>query len=390
MLRSLLGRNRWPIALDIGAESIKMLQMQWSGGALSVRACGRWRLPVGGAETPEARRELVVGAVREMLRAGGFQGNRVISALSGGELKIKNVRVQGAGRGEVETLLLAEARERFGCDFAPDQLHFLRAGDIRRGAENCEEYILLGAPGPIIEDHYRMLLAMGLRPVHIDAEPLAVFRPFERGLRRQADEDNISVIVDLGHSSTKVIVARGRDVVLIKTIPIGGRNFAEAVGWQLNLSYEEACDLRHQIMWERSARSAAPAEAEANRETDPNSVSWTIVDAVRGEVGNLAREIALCLRYCSVTFRGLRPGQIVLTGGEAYDPAMVRLLTDQLGVECVIGQPLRGVDTSGVDMGGDRRSVLAEWGVCAGLALRSEEYERHSRKRDHDGSRLSA
>ena len=55
-----------------------------------------------------------------------------------------------------------------------------------------------------------MLEAMGLRPEHIDAEPLAVFRPFERHLRRRADENAISVIVDIGHSGTKVIVARGQ------------------------------------------------------------------------------------------------------------------------------------------------------------------------------------
>ena len=114
------------------------------------------------------------------------------------------------------------------------------------------------------------------------------------------------------------------------------------------------------------------------------------MDAIRGDVEELAREIALCLRYCSVTFRGLRPKEVTLTGGQAYDSAMVRLLSEQLGVPCEVGQPLKGIDMSAVDLGGDRRGMFAEWGVCAGLAFLAGECERTSRKSNHEGNRLSA
>ncbi|HUU60291.1 MAG TPA: hypothetical protein VMZ50_12160, partial [Phycisphaerae bacterium] len=103
---------------------------------------------------------------------------------------------------------------------------------------------------------------------------------------------------------------------------------------------------------------------------DRANVEWTVHDALRGEVEALAKEIALCLRYCSVTFRGLRPDRVTLTGGEAYDPAVRNLLQENLGIECVLGQPLKGIDVSDVDFENDRRATLAEWAVCAGLAAR--------------------
>ena len=390
MLSYLLRRTHWPIALDIGTESIKMLQMHCVGGRVGVRSCARWPLPASVPREGDGWRQAVVGGVRNILRKGNFRGERVISSLSCNQLKIKNVRLPSMSGRELAKAVHSEATERFGCRFAPDQLHYIQAGQIRQGQDSYQEIILLGAPGDVVENHYAMLLEMGLRPVHIDAEPLAVFRPFERMLRRRADENFISVIVDLGHSSTKTIVARGREILLIKRIGIGGRDFADAVAKQLNLPYEEAVDLRMQIQRGHARARGDDQESDQNADRDPNSVSWTIVDAMRGVVEDLAREIALCLRYCSVTFRGLRPRQVTLTGGQAYDAAMVRLLAEQLGAPCEVGQPLKGIDTSGVDLGGDRRGMLAEWGVCAGLAFRAEEFERNTRKSDHEKNRLSA
>jgi Tfp pilus assembly PilM family ATPase len=94
----------------------------------------------------------------------------------------------------------------------------------------------------------------------------------------------------------------------------------------------------------------------------------------------------LCLRYCSVTFRGVRPSSVMLTGGEAHDPAVVSLLAEQLNIPCQVGQPLRGIDVSSVDLGGDRRSNLAEWTLCAGLAARAVEIPAAAGE-DEDGNR---
>jgi len=71
-----------------------------------------------------------------------------------------------------------------------------------------------------------------------------------------------------------------------------------------------------------------------------------------------------------VTFRGLRIDQLTLTGGEAYDRAVFDLLKERLGVECAVGQPLKGIDVSAVSLGTDRRRELCEWAICTGLALR--------------------
>jgi hypothetical protein len=120
-----------------------------------------------------------------------------------------------------------------------------------------------------------------------------------------------------------------------------------------------------------------------------DSVRWTVHDALRAEVEALGREIALCLRYCSVTFRGLRPHSAVVVGGQAYDPAIVKLLGSQLNVECTVGQPLQGLDISHAGFDGRRRGALAEWAVAGGMAIR-DAGESRKREDSYVEHRLSA
>lgn len=377
-----LDSKRWPIALDLGAESVKLLQAQAGSQDMAVRASGRYRLPASVAVDSPEWRELVVGAVKEMLRRGGFRGRRCVSSIPTRHLKIKNVRLPCLPPEELAQAVQWEAKERFGADFATDQLFHLRAGQVRQGTDTCEEVILIAVPGEAIQNHLNLLAMMGLEPTNIDAEPLAIFRPFERMLRRESDSASISVIVDIGHSATKVLVARGQRILIIKSLDIGGKDFTAAVAKHLSVGLDEASELRSQSLRPRKERAEGSA-------VGGDAVTWTILDAVRGLTSELAREISLCLRYCSVTFRGLRPEQVTVTGGQAYDSALVQQLSELVGVECQVGQPLRGLDVTRMEQCSDGQESLAEWAVCAGLAMRSAPGEAGKGELDEQ-HRLSA
>ena len=62
---------------------------------------------------------------------------------------------------------------------------------------------------------------------------------------------------------------------------------------------------------------------------------------------------------------------------------MAKLLAERLGIPCVVGRPMRGLDTAAVDWESHSRGIFAEWAVCAGLATRNldvgTEYARGGR-----------
>jgi len=233
---------------------------------------------------------------------------------------------------------------------------------------------MMAAPDDVIEDHLALLGEMGLQPEHIEAEPVALFRVLERYLRRGSDVDAVSVLADIGVRGTRVMVGRGREVVFTKFIDIGGRRMTEAVGRQLNLDYDDARQMRQRAGEWEDGGSHGRRGGDQTSGRDRGSVGWTIRDAMRSEVETLCSEIALCLRYCSVTFRGLRPDNIVLTGGEACDPLTVEMISDQLNMECTANQPLRSIDTSPADFGDDRRGLMTDWALVSGLAFRRSSF----------------
>jgi len=294
-------------------------------------------------------------------------------------------------RKELDDAVLWEAKERFEFDVNPDRLKYLNAGKVRSGNEVSDEIIMMAVAEQTIEEHLSLIAAMGLQPERIEAEPVAVFREAQRFLRRRADEDAVTVVADIGSVGTRVVVARGRNIMFLKNIDIGGQVFNEAVAEQLNLDITEARDLRTRIMQEHARRLGVPKKTAQDDEDQParSEVDWTIRDAVRGRIEELAREISLCLRYCSVTFRGLRADEVALAGGEVYDPAVIELLNENMGVECRPVQPLRGIDVSQVSLGMGRRTPLCEWATCMGLALLDADIAPHAREVSHE-RRLSA
>jgi Tfp pilus assembly PilM family ATPase len=100
------------------------------------------------------------------------------------------------------------------------------------------------------------------------------------------------------------------------------------------------------------------------------STRQVMVDAISVISEQLAREISLCFRYYTVTFRGKKVERAVISGGGAYERILLDVLKRQLAVEVELAQPLRGFDMMSLNFDSDRRSCLCEWAVAVGLGLK--------------------
>src|SRR5439155_13827440 len=172
----------------------------------------------------------------------------------------------------------------------------------------------------------------------------------------------VHVMVDIGYSRSKVVIGRGREISFMKPIEIGSQKLHEDVSRKLGITMEEARGLRRRLI------EAAPGTATPDLlKKDP--VRQAVFDATRSTMEELGREIALCLRYYSVTFRGQRPAKLKLLGGEAADPLLLGVLNASLGIPVEAGRPLFSVDTSRMDQQ-DRMSFGSEWAMAFGLSLK--------------------
>ncbi len=349
-------RKILPIGIDIGTCSVKLVQLAVDRRGFSVVACAKAELPDGSDMSTESRLDAVAARVQRELREHKFRGTDCISALLDAEVSIRSIRVPCVSQSELDEAVRAEARNKFPFDIDQATLNYMVAGEVRHGEDARLEVILFASPNEAIEAHVRRLHRMGLVPASLDVQHCALFRTFERYLRRKEDESEVNVFVDMG-GITKVVITRGRDILFIKNIAKGAVSFNEAVASRLSISLSEASQLR------RRAIMGGPGGPDAQ-------VRQALLDAIRPEIEELADEINKCLRYHGVTFRGERPQRVTFIGGETHEGDIPETLGRRIGLPVVVGQPFRGISTENLGPHVDRRGMLSEWTVAFGLSLK--------------------
>ena len=367
-------RGQRPIGLDIGHNSIKMIQLAVNEGHISILAADKVHIDAGINGDGEERRSFVISAIKQMLTEGNFRGRNVVSCLPSDKLKITSLRLAEAETQEIEQVLRKEVGQRFGLDPDKDTINYVLAGNILQGDEIKNELILFAADDETIKNHIGMLEEAQLRPVAIDTIPCALFRSFERSLRRQEDREHTVVFVDVGSRFTTVVFGRGGEISFVKQIPIGGEKFNREIAAKLGVSINETETLRGKLRMERAGAEpyfqGTPPQNTANEGHLDASIRQVMVDAISAAAEELAREISMCFRYYTVTFRGKRVERAVFAGGEAYEGILLNVLKRQLAVEIEVAQPLRGFDMMNVNFDSDKRGLLCEWAVAVGLSLK--------------------
>lgn len=349
-----------PIGLDLGRDSIKMLQLQVDGDgparAMKVVAAARQVLPEEARKNPDCRAALVAQTMQKMFAQQPFVGRCVVAALPREIVQVKNLRLPRTAPELLQTAVELEARSLFPFDTQDASVRFLPAGEVRQGSETRQEVIVLAAQNSQVDDFVRQLHAAGVEIDSLDTEITAQFRAFERFVRRSDDELDVQVLLDIGTRQTQVTIARGRDISFYKTVDIGGLHLLDAVSRKLGITIDEAKALRQRLL-----------DAGPKARRDP--VRQAVFDATRNVAEELGRELAMCLRYYSVTFRGQRPSRLRIVGGEAGDPQLHTIFKSILSVPVEAARPLLSIDTTRM-RAIDRQGTMSQWAMALGLGMR--------------------
>jgi type IV pilus assembly protein PilM len=356
-----------PIAVDIGADSVKLLQMEVVGQSLAVIAADRQPLPPAArVDDLKDRTAAAAELIRRMLRTNPFSGRRIIAALPREIVYVKNLRLPLMPEHELRSAIEFEVKNIFPFERSEAHVRFLNAGEVRQGADARQEVLVIAARHSDVDTFVCELHRSGAIIESLDFEPSAVYRSVERFIRRREDEQEVHVLVDVGGARTQVVIGRGQNISFFKSIESGGQSLNEAVAGELNISIDEARALRRRQI-ENAVIPNSAGDGEENARRDP--VRQAVFDATRRIMESLVHEVSLCLRYHSVTFRGHRPTRVRLIGGEASDPQLLSAFNAGLPIPTEPARPLHSVDTSRM-RAADRRGYMSEWTTALGMSLK--------------------
>ena len=339
-------RRAGPIGIDLGSRSVKMVQ--FSADRNSLIAAGRWEFHP--SSTPEEQAERAAAAISRGLTERNFIGRDVVLCLGDKQLVLQNIRVPKTEGAELDRHVAQEAAGRIPFGVEEAEIRFLEAADVRQGDAILREVIIFACHRPVLEKTLEFVGKSRLNPLVVDVEPAALVRSYAAQYRRQDDGKERALVVHVGNQRTAVVITQGEEMLFVKYIDIGGAQLDAAVARHLRMEPAEATALR---------RHSGDRRAELQ---DPEVVR-SVQEATRSVVERLASELAMCVRYHSVTFRGQPLARVVLGGGEATQ-SLADALGKQLNLKCELSDPFRSFPMQR-DLG--RRGL---WDVAAGLALR--------------------
>jgi len=357
-----------PIGLDLGASTVRMLQFAPASEGLKVQAAGQYTLPdEAHDESPQRYAELIV-AVKTLLSEHPFAGRRAVISLPEAAVTYKNLRLPKMPPDELRQAITFEAGERFnlGTHDSASFQHIV-AGEVTQGEETRHEVIVIAVKNEVLDAMMNLCSATELDPAAIDVSPSALARCFGRFNRREVDSDSVRVFVDIGYANTKVLILCGNRIRFYKDLATAGRQLDEAVAAHLNISLAEAAKLRRQV-------NEPADESQSDQKLFGSScradIERAVAEATRPVLDDLAKEIGLCQRYHSVTFRGSRSTELTLCGAAAHDTLIADRIADKLELHVTPADPLAGMDLAGCPALTRDDQPLSEWAVAAGLAMR--------------------
>ncbi|MCA9295217.1 MAG: pilus assembly protein PilM [Phycisphaerales bacterium] len=304
------------VGIDFSGDCVRMLQMRYKNGVWSVNAAA--------ARTCDLQDDLqdlprLTEWIRGAMSAAGFTAKRCVVVLPREHIKVQSVRLPQMAESDTRQAVRWEASQRFGIDPDAMEVDYLATGAQLQGQDVRQELLLIASESERILPLLRAIAESGLRPIAAETSFTAVARALSLRLRREADQDTVRAVVEMGRTGTTIMVLRGDQIAFCKPLTFGGVQFDVAASEHLGIDLVAAREIR-------TARIASAASKNTTGPIDDAETDRAVYESIRPFIEQLTKEITLSLRYYGVTFRGHAPKFIILAGPEAQEPHLARML----------------------------------------------------------------
>lgn len=348
-LPSLL-RKRDAVALDIGSNSIKLVQMKQTKKGWELVKLGIAGLP------PEAIVDgsiidsmTVANTLRELVREHNVKVKDTASSLTGHSVIIKKVSFPAMTEDELAESIQWEAEQYIPFPITDVNIDFQILGADTEGRGQMD-VMLVAVKKDVINDYNNVLKEAGLNPVVIDVDSFALENMMEINYPVTPGE-NIAM-VNIGATVTSISVLFGGMTIFTRSIPMGGNQFTEEIQREFNVSFQDAEDLK-----------TGKKEPAADASDLPHAL-----DAVST---NLTFEIKRSLDFFLGGSQGADVSKIYLCGGGSKVAGLKELMQEKTGIPVEMADPFKNIDMRIKNADEERLKELAPFfGVAVGLATR--------------------
>ncbi|MGA2775026.1 MAG: type IV pilus assembly protein PilM [Candidatus Omnitrophota bacterium] len=349
------------IGLDIGTASVKLAQFEKrENGFYLVRLDLKEIRP---ADNEAVREEEITGILNDLLKGIDRNKSQIIVSINCPHTAINRVVVPYMPKQELRECINLGIKNYFMFPVTNSLSDYEILGDFTEKGVKKYEAVLAVSPKATIDKYLSLLAKVGVSPTALIPVPFALQKSAEAVY---AKEGKTLCFVDIGALYTELIILKGKNLIFSRKIPVAGNEITRAMTGvlisdrgRIELTLDEAEKIKREI--------GIPSETEARIINDKVSTTQ-ILSMLRTPLVQLVGEIARCLDYYREESGGERIDFLVLSGGGASLRGLAKFLSEELGMEVRLGNPLEGLKAR-PDARHEKDGIFHVLAVAIGSAL---------------------
>lgn len=364
-------RDASVIGIDIGASSIKVVQLRSSRGSAILETYGEIALgpyagqPVG--KVVKLEPEKLSQALKDLMQEANVTARTAGVSIPFASSLVTVISVPKVDHESLKRIVPIEARKYIPVavsevsldwfaippeekpDSAFDQL--ARQTPIE---QKGQEVLLVAIHNSVLQTYQAVMQSVGAAPQFYEIEIFSTIRSaLGHGLAPY-------MVVDIGAGTTKLYVVERGIVRMTHLISVGGQHVTETLGRSMNWEFEKA----ERIKRERGFIDASAYSADENAK---------IKDALLSTMSRVFTEINRVLLSYGQRYNK-NVSNVVLTGGGASLPGLSEIAKQSLSAEVSIADPFSRTEAPAF-LGDVLREIGPAFSVPVGLALRKLRHE---------------
>ncbi len=359
ILQSLLGKESPQlIGLDISSSAVKLLELSRNGSRYHVEAYAIEPLPPNAVTDKQITDPKAVGeAIGRAVSKSGTRTRQAAVAVSGASVITKIVDFPSSVIGDaLEEQIRAEADQYIPYPIDEVSLDFEVLGPSTKGGD-AVDVILAACRREQVEHICAAVELAGLTPKVVDVEAYALENAcqFLQHQMPEGGRGKVIAIVDVGATTTSVMVLHDGKTVYTREQGFGGRQLTEDIMRTYGMSLEEA------------------AAAKKSRKLPDGYES----EVLSHFVSDMAQQIDRSLQFFfSAVTQYNSIDQIILAGGCAQIAGVERTIQDRLQIPTVVARPFANMGVASRAKPANLAQEEAALLIACGLAFRAFDGEK--------------
>lgn len=315
----MLGKGN-ALGIDIGASSIKLVELAGGGKALSVVRSQIIPINVPADAGPSARKARVAELLLGALDPKRLKGCKIAVSVPGQGAFTRYPKLPPVAGPKLDQMVVYEAQQQIPFPLTEVIWDYCR---LRATDPTEVNVVIVAAKTAVVEESLEAISVLNRPASVVTSTALGAYNGVKYG--EEPDPERVTLFLDMGASTTDLSIEREGRLVWTTTIGQGGADVTAAIARELGVGLSEAEALKI----ERGA--APPPEGE---------VSDSLGGAIAGVLDSLITELQRSIGYFRSQLRGRTIHRVVLSGGAAKLRGLPEYIAARLGTECVLAAPL--------------------------------------------------